>query len=113
MQPVDGTFGHIFGHALHFVVEGPAVPAVEVALVVDKQIRGNGMEFTGHHSRVHIGQQPAADFPPYLWIRPVTLVERGFRAGIVQQFRMLGENGFGQRRTLGLGRGWSTGTGVH
>src|SRR5580704_8918668 len=71
------------------------------------------MEFPRHHSRAHIRQEPAADFPPYLWGRPVTLFERGLRAGIVQQFRVLWKDGFGQFRALGLGRGWSTRTGVH
>ncbi len=36
VQPVDGAPGHVFCHAFDFVVVGPAVPAVEIAFVLDK-----------------------------------------------------------------------------
>jgi hypothetical protein len=36
VEPVDGTPRNILGHAFHSVVVGSAIPAVEIALVLDK-----------------------------------------------------------------------------
>jgi hypothetical protein len=47
VQPVDRTPRHVLGHALDFVVVRPAIPAIEVALVFDKQISGDGWNSPG------------------------------------------------------------------
>ncbi len=60
VQPVDGATGYIFSHALDFVVIGPAVPAIEVALVFDKQIGGDRVELARKYSRSDIGKQPSS-----------------------------------------------------
>ena len=36
VQPINRTAGYILGHALNLVVIGPAVPAIEIALVLNK-----------------------------------------------------------------------------
>ena len=58
VQPVDGTPGHVFGHSLDCVVIGPAIPAIEVAFVFDKQVGGDGMKLSGHHARANVREQP-------------------------------------------------------
>jgi hypothetical protein len=46
VEPVDGAASHIFRHPLDLVVVGPAIPAVQIALVLDEQIRGDGVELS-------------------------------------------------------------------
>src|SRR4029077_7132349 len=40
VKPIDRSPGHILSHALYFVVEGPTIPAVEIALVLQKKVGG-------------------------------------------------------------------------
>src|SRR5215468_4546978 len=51
VEPINGPPGHVLGHALDLVVVSPAVPAVEIAFVLDKQVGGDGMELAGSHAR--------------------------------------------------------------
>jgi hypothetical protein len=60
IQPVDGTARDVFRHAFDFVVEGPTVPAVEVALVFDKEIGRDGMKLAGQDARTNVRSQPPA-----------------------------------------------------
>jgi len=47
VEPVDRAPGNVLGHAFHFVAVRPAVPAIEIALVLQEQIRSYGMEISG------------------------------------------------------------------
>jgi len=58
VQPVDRPFGNIFGHAFHFVVESPAIPAIQIALVIEKQIRRDGMKLSRLHTGANVWKQP-------------------------------------------------------
>jgi hypothetical protein len=71
VEPINGTLGHVLGHAFDFVVEGPAIPAIEIALVVEEKVGGDGMKFAGHHARSNVGQEPTARLAPYLLHGPV------------------------------------------
>jgi hypothetical protein len=84
MQPIDGALGNVLRHTLHCVVEGPAIPAVEIALVIQKEIRRDGMELARHNPRSHVGHKPAADFARNLSIRPIALLGWYFRAGVFE-----------------------------
>jgi len=54
VEPVDRAPRHVFGHALDLVVKGPAIPAIEIAFVLDEQIRRDGMEIAGQNPRAHV-----------------------------------------------------------
>ena len=56
VQPVDGALRRIFRHAFYFVVEGPAVVAVEIALELGEQIGDERMEVARGHTRADIGK---------------------------------------------------------
>src|SRR5579864_7447418 len=60
VQPVDRTAGHVLGHTLDLIVVGPAIPTIEIALVLDKQIGGDGVELSGQNSRTDVRAQPSA-----------------------------------------------------
>ena len=59
MQPIDGALRCVFGHSLHFVVEGPAVVAIEIALELGEEISDERMEIACGHTRADIGEEPA------------------------------------------------------
>ena len=113
MEPVNGALGDILGHALHLVIEGPAVPAIEIALVIDEEISGDGMEFARHHPRSDIRNKPAANFAPDLFIGPIALFKWNFRARVSQQLGILRENRFRLGRAPRLGGFRSRRSGVH
>ena len=51
MEPIDRTSRDVFGHALDLVVEGPAVPAVQVALVFEEKVRGNRVKLARQNAQ--------------------------------------------------------------
>src|ERR1700759_2788853 len=59
VKPVDGALRRVLAHALHFIVEGPAVMAIEIALEFSEEIRDQRMEVTSSDPRVNVGKEPA------------------------------------------------------
>jgi hypothetical protein len=90
----------IFGHAFYFIVEGPAVPAIEVALILHEQIRDDGAELAGQHPRADVGEEPPLHLVIGLGQRPVAVFRRCLRSGIGQLLREPGINPFRQGHTL-------------
>jgi hypothetical protein len=76
VQPVDRTPRDVLGHALDLVVIGPAIPAIEVALVFDKQVSGDGVKLPGRD--LAIRESSGRHLSP-----PLSLLGRSLRAGIV------------------------------
>ena len=60
LQPVDRRARDLLGHALHAVVVGPAVVAVEVALQLGEQIRDDRMEVAWEQPRLDVRKRPPA-----------------------------------------------------
>src|SRR5580692_5138380 len=58
VEPVNGAFRRVLGHALHFVVEGPAVMAVEIAFKFGEQVRDERMKVSGCDTGADVGEQP-------------------------------------------------------
>ena len=96
MKPVDGAARDVFRHPFDLVIEGPAIPAVEVALVLEEEIGGNGMKFARHHARSHVGEEPAAGGAVNVVEPPFAFLGRSLRTGIVQPFGVLGKTGVGR-----------------
>jgi hypothetical protein len=109
VEPVNGAPGDVFRHALHFIVVGPAIPTVEIALVLEEQIRGDGMEVTGKYARTDVRKKPASDFGGRPAARPIALRQRLLRAGIRQLLPILWEYWLQQRPPLRRGRPGSGG----
>ena len=99
MQPIDRTLGYVFGHALHFIVEGPAVVAIEIALEFRKQIGDERVKVTCRYARADVGKQPALHGVIDLAGRPLALCGRSPIFRMVngsQELGMLRENGIGK-----------------
>jgi len=110
MQPIDRTARHVFRHAFNLVVERPAVPAVDVAFVLDEQVSSYRMKIPRHHARADVRTQPAAYLAHELFSRPLALFGRRSWPGDREQFRILREYRFRQRRAFGLRwRRWMSG----
>ena len=60
VQPVDRAPRHVLGHALHAVVERPAVVAIQIAFPLREQVGDDGVKIARQHARLDIGKQPAA-----------------------------------------------------
>src|SRR5258705_13656370 len=58
MQPVDGTFRHIFCHALDGVVVGPAIVTIKVAFPFRKEIGNDWPQFPAVPARLEIRRAP-------------------------------------------------------
>jgi len=41
VEPVDRPSRHILRHTLDLIIEGPAIPAIEITLVLEKEVSGN------------------------------------------------------------------------
>src|SRR5215831_2235563 len=95
IQPINRPPRYILSHALHLIIEGPAVPAVDVALVLDKQVRRDRMKVARHHTRSHVWDQPAPYFTQNLLAVPAPLFQRNLGSWVVEQFRVLREHRFG------------------
>jgi len=93
VEPVNRATCHVLSHPFYFVVEGPAVPAVEIAFVLDEQISNDGMKIARKHARTNIGKQPAAHFVIHLRQGPVALLGNGRGTGIGKLLWILRENG--------------------
>lgn len=113
VQPIDGAAGHIFRHSFHFVVEGPAIPAIDIAFVFEEKIRRDGMEIARQHARANVGEKPAAHLAVDFFAAPMASLRRSIRSGIAKLFRVLREEGFGKLHALAEGRSGSPGIGVH
>ncbi len=81
LQPVDRPFRGLLGHPLHGVVVGPAVVAIEVALIVREEIRDDRPELLPilERARSEVGLRPGVPHPTgvhslVLEERPVVLV---------------------------------------
>jgi hypothetical protein len=99
MEPVDRAFGGVFAHALHLVVESPAVVTIEIALEFSEEIRDQRMKVAGGDSGPDVWKQPALhrviDLPrrplPLLWRSPGDVLIDG-----PEEFRMLWEGRLGK-----------------
>src|SRR5215831_15924061 len=58
MQPIDRTLGRVFGHALYFVVVGPAVMAIVIALPLGEQVRDDWPQVFAVPARFEIRRTP-------------------------------------------------------
>ncbi len=56
VKPVNGSLGRVFGHAFHFVVEGPTVMAIEIALEFGEEVGDQGMEVARGYARTDVGK---------------------------------------------------------
>jgi hypothetical protein len=63
VQPIDGSAGDVFCHALDIVVVSPVVVAIEVAVPFGEQIRDDRMEFAGLQPRPDIWIELASQSP--------------------------------------------------
>jgi hypothetical protein len=113
MQEIDGATGNVFGHALDLVVERPAVPAIEIAFVLDEQIGSNRVQVAWKDARAQIGKQPAAHFAINLSVGPIPFSRRLCRAGIHKHPGMQGEDRVGKRQPFQRGSRFCVWTGFH
>jgi hypothetical protein len=67
MQPINGSLRDILAHSLDMIVEGPAIMAVEIALVLCEQVTNDGVEFSGKQARLNVWEQPAPDGAVNQW----------------------------------------------
>src|SRR5690349_11923669 len=102
VEPIDRPPRDIFRHALHFVIKGPAVPAIKIALVFDKKISSDGMKLTWQNPRPHVWVKPAAHRAIHLRHTPITLTRRYIRTGVVEFLRVLWEHRVRQCEALRL-----------
>lgn len=89
VQPVNGTPGHVFRNAFDFIVIGPALPAVEIAFVCDKQVRGDRMKLARQKARTHVRGEPPAGIAVITLSAPVALLRWILRPGVSQAVREL------------------------
>jgi len=50
VQPINRTPRYILCHALDPVIEGPAIPAIDITLVLNEEIGSDWMEIAGHYA---------------------------------------------------------------
>src|SRR5215467_5830214 len=107
MEPIYRSARDIFGHAFNAIVKGPAVPAIEIALVFNEKIGGDRMKVAGQHTRFHVRQQPAAHRAIDRMPTPFSVsLRRALRARIGQFVWILWKHWFGKREAFDQHRGW-------
>src|ERR1700722_7072549 len=89
MEPVNRSSRDVLGHAADLIVVCPAVPAIQIAFVFDKQIRRDGMKISGENTRSYIWIQPPAHGAMNQRQSPVALQWSYFRTGVMQLLRIL------------------------
>jgi hypothetical protein len=47
MKPIDGTFRDLLGHSPDTVIKGPAVVAIQIALVLGEEVTNDGVKLSG------------------------------------------------------------------
>src|SRR5438445_12635778 len=104
MEPVYRAARDIFRHALDLVVEGPAIPAVQVALVFNEEIGGDRMKLSWHHPRPDIGEQRSPSRSVDIAQPPFAPFRRDRRPGGVQAFRKPTKHRTGKHEAGGLCR---------
>jgi hypothetical protein len=99
MEPVDRAFGGVFAHALHLVVESPAVVTIEIALEFSEEIRDQRMKVAGGDSGPDAWKQPAPASCDRSARRPLPLRWRSPGDVLIdepEEFRMLWEGRLGK-----------------
>src|SRR6266404_6741109 len=91
VQPINRAPRYVFRHSLHAVVKSPAIPAIQVAFVFDKEIRRDGMKFARQDTRTHVWKQPAPHLAVNIFTTPLPLFGRLVGAWILQTLRILRE----------------------
>src|SRR5579884_238130 len=92
MEPVYGAFRRVFTHAFDFIVEGPAVVAIEVALEFREQISNQRMEIAWSDAGADVREEPSLHGMVDLARGPFALLRRPpVRAFIyrAEEFRVL------------------------
>src|SRR5262249_35751675 len=74
---------------LDLVVVGPAVPAIEIAFVLDKKVRRDGMKVAWQHPRANIREQPSTHRAINEGQSPIALLGRCLGSGVFQLFGIL------------------------
>src|SRR5262249_31867094 len=95
MQEINRAFSDLFSHALHAVLERPAIMTIQIALPFGEEVRQQRAEFIGHDSRLDIWHQPAAECPHAV----VGVIEQPRLLQILTPFN-LREDRFRQRKRL-------------
>jgi hypothetical protein len=92
VEPVDGPSRHILRHTLDLVIERPTIPAVEIALVLDKEIGVNRMKLARHHAGTNVWKQPPAGGSVDVAKTPFSFLGRSLRTRLHYTLRILGEH---------------------
>src|SRR5258705_1331027 len=58
MEPVDGTFRHVFRHAIDRVVVGPAIVTIKIAFPFRKEIGNDWPQLSAVPARLEIRRAP-------------------------------------------------------
>src|SRR5579884_589473 len=115
MEPVYGAFCRVFTHAFDFIVEGPAVVAIEVALEFREQISDQRMEIAWSDAGADVREKPSLhgviDLPrsPFALFRrpPVrAFIYRAQQLRVLRKYRVGKALWFADRNEVcGFGRG--------
>src|SRR6266498_4427655 len=63
MDPIDGTLGDVFGHALNGIVVGPAIVAIKIALPFGEQVRNDWAQLAAMPARLKVWRTPTLPGP--------------------------------------------------
>ena len=103
IEPINGSARNVLGHSLHSVIEGPAVSAIKIALVLDKQVRRNRMEVTRQYARPDVRVQLPSHGAVNRSRSPFAVsFRRILRSGVIEFLRILREYRHGKSETLRL-----------
>src|ERR1700757_5114221 len=92
IEPINGSARNVLGHSLHSVIEGPAVSAIKIALVLDKQVRRNRMEVTRQDARPDVRVQLPSHGAVNRSRSPFAVsFRRILRSGVIEFLRILRE----------------------
>jgi hypothetical protein len=95
VQPVNRSFGRILRHSFHFVVERPAVVAIQIAFEFREEIGDQWVEVAFRDPGTDIGKEPAAHRMVDLARFPMAFIgwmPIGISIDGGQQIRMLWKN---------------------